>query len=59
LGTAFGLTVLVIAAVFAIGHYRRERLRNRVIGDMQQRRFCDLNGPKHQSQPDGRRHRTG
>jgi hypothetical protein len=47
LGTAFGLTVLVIAAVFAIGHYRRERARNRVIGDMQQRRLYDLNGPKH------------
>ncbi|MGA7780500.1 MAG: hypothetical protein WCA85_22730 [Paraburkholderia sp.] len=47
LGTAIGLTVLVIAGVFAIGHYRRERLRNRVIGDMQQRRLYDLNVPKH------------
>jgi hypothetical protein len=47
LGTAFGFTVLVIAAVFAVGHYRRERLRKRVIGDMEQRRFYDLSGPKH------------
>jgi hypothetical protein len=43
--TAFGCTVLVIAAVFAVGHYRRERLRKRVIGAMQQRRFYDLSGP--------------
>lgn len=47
LGTTFGCTVLVIAALFAVGHYRRERLRKRVIGDMQQRRFYDHSGVNH------------
>jgi hypothetical protein len=47
LSTAFGFSVLVIAAVFAVGHYRRERLRKRAIGAMQQRRFYDLSGPRH------------
>ncbi|HEV3424223.1 MAG TPA: hypothetical protein VG105_10675 [Paraburkholderia sp.] len=47
LGTALGFSVLVIAAVFAVGHYRREHLRKRVIGEMQRRRCYDLSGPKH------------
>jgi hypothetical protein len=47
-GIAFGSAVLLIALVFAVGHYRRERLRKRVIGDFERRRcLYDLSGPKH------------
>lgn len=47
LATAIGFLVLLIAVVFAIGHYRRERVRKRVIGEMQRRRLYDLSRPKH------------
>jgi len=46
-GTALGFSVLVIAALFAVGHYRREHLRKRMLGEMQRRRFHDLSGPRH------------
>ena len=46
LATAIGFLVLLIAVVFAIGHYRRERARKRVIGEMQRRRVYEFSQPK-------------
>ena len=31
-GIVIGLSALIFALVFAIGHYRRERLRSRMLG---------------------------
>jgi hypothetical protein len=48
LATAIGFSVLLIAVVFAVGHYRRERVRKRLIGEMQQRRrLYEFSRPKH------------
>ena len=47
LATAIGFLVLLIAVVFAIGHYRRERVRKRVIGEMQRRRLYEFSRTKH------------
>ncbi|SDG60816.1 hypothetical protein [Paraburkholderia phenazinium] len=47
LATAIGFSVLLFAVIFAVGHYRREMMRKRVIGEMQRRRLYDLSRPKH------------
>jgi hypothetical protein len=47
LATVIGFLVLLIAVVFAVGHYRREIVRKRVIGEMQRRRVYEFSRPKH------------
>lgn len=47
LATAVGFSVLLIAVIFAVGHYRRESVRKRVIGEMQRRRVYEFSRPKH------------
>ncbi|MGF6723604.1 hypothetical protein P3T43_002959 [Paraburkholderia sp. GAS41] len=47
LGTAVGCSVLLIAVIFAVGHYRRESARKRVIGEMQRRRLYEFSQPRH------------
>ncbi|MEW6341610.1 MAG: hypothetical protein RXR20_25725 [Paraburkholderia sp.] len=47
LATAIGFSVLLFALIFAVGHYRREMMRKRVICEMQRRRQYDLSRPRH------------
>jgi hypothetical protein len=46
LATAVGFSVLLFAVIFAVGHYRRESARKRVIGEMQRRRVYEFSRPK-------------
>jgi hypothetical protein len=46
LATAVGCSVLLIAVIFAVGHYRRESTRKRVICEMQRRRLYEFSQPK-------------
>lgn len=41
-GVAMGLAALILAFIFVVGHYRRERLRNRMIGKMHGHRLYDF-----------------
>jgi hypothetical protein len=41
-GVALGSSVLLIAALFVIGHYRREHLRRRLIRSMHGHRLHDF-----------------
>ena len=47
LATVVGFSVLLIAVIFAVGHYRRESARKRVIGEMQRRRIYEFSRPRH------------
>lgn len=38
LGSVIGCSALVFALIFAVGHYRRESVRKRVIGELDRRR---------------------
>jgi hypothetical protein len=46
LATVVGCSVLLFAVIFAVGHYRRECARKRVIGEMQRRRLYEFSRPK-------------
>jgi hypothetical protein len=46
-GVAMGFSVLLIAALLVIGHYRREHLRRRLIRGMHGQRLYDFTRPRH------------
>jgi hypothetical protein len=46
LTTAVGFSVLLFAVIFAVGHYRREFARKRLIGEMQRRRVYEFSHPR-------------
>jgi hypothetical protein len=45
-GVAMGFSVLLIATLLVAGHYRRERLRQRMIRAMHGHRLYDFTRPK-------------
>lgn len=46
-GGAIGVSSLLIATLFVASHYRRERLRQRMIRSMHGHRLYDFTRPKH------------
>lgn len=46
-GVAIGFSALMIAALFVVGHYRREHLRRRMISGMHGHRLYDFTRPRH------------
>jgi len=47
MGVAMGFSVLLIATLLVVGHYRREHLRQRMIRAMHGRRLHDFIRPRH------------
>jgi hypothetical protein len=45
-GVAIGFSALMIAALFVVGHYRREHLRRRMISSMHGQRLYDFTRPR-------------
>ena len=57
-GIVIGLSALIFALFFAIGHYRRERLRSRMLSKMHgQHRLYDLPDQGIERLPPDFRHR--
>jgi hypothetical protein len=46
-GVAIGFSAMMIAALFVVGHYRREHLRRRLISHMHGHRLYDFTRPRH------------
>ncbi|WP_169708747.1 hypothetical protein [Trinickia terrae] len=45
-GMAIGISVLVFASILIAGHYRRERLRSRIVNSLHGHRLYDFTRPK-------------
>jgi hypothetical protein len=45
-GIVIGISVLVFAGIFIAGHYRRERLRSRIVNGLHGHRLYDFTRPK-------------
>ncbi|WP_206999854.1 hypothetical protein [Trinickia mobilis] len=45
-GMAIGISVLVLASIFIAGHYRRERLRSRIVDSLHGHRLYDFTRSK-------------
>ncbi|MGF6533432.1 MULTISPECIES: hypothetical protein [Paraburkholderia] len=47
MGVALGFSVLLIASLFVVAHYRREHLRQRLIRSMHGHRLHDFTRSRH------------
>jgi len=45
-GMVIGISVLIFAGIFIAGHYRRERMRSRIVNNLHSHRLYDFTRPK-------------